>query len=56
LSAVYKAPEQLTGFEYQILSCKKAIEEGRPECPEMPHAEIIKIMELMDSIQKTWKS
>ena len=33
---------------------KKAIEEGRSECPEMPHRESIRMMELMDTIRKEW--
>ena len=32
----------------------KAIHEGKTECPEMPHAETIKIMKIMDDIRKSW--
>ena len=32
----------------------KALEEGRLECPEMPHRETIRIMEIMDKIRKSW--
>lgn len=52
--AVYYTPKQLTGFEYQVEACKKAIEKGETECPQMPHAEIIRVMKTMDSIRKTW--
>ena len=52
--ASYKVPEQISGFEYEVLSCKKAIEEGKIECPEMPHAEILRVMKLMDDIRNTW--
>lgn len=45
------APKQITGFEYQVLACKKAIEQGKIECSEIPHAEIIKIMEIMDQVR-----
>ena len=45
-------PEQITGFEYEVASCKKAIEEGRIECPEMPHSQIIQITCQMDTIRK----
>lgn len=44
-------PPQQTGYEYQIRACQKALAEGRIECPEMPHAEIIRIMEVMDEIR-----
>jgi predicted dehydrogenase len=52
--AVYYTPKQFTGFEYQVEACKKAIEKGELECPQMPHAEIVKVMKTMDSIRKTW--
>jgi predicted dehydrogenase len=52
--AIYYAPQQLTGFEYQVEACKKAIEKGETECPQMPHAEIIKVIKTMDSIRQTW--
>ena len=32
----------------------KAIQEGKLECPEMPHAETIRIMKIMDDIRKSW--
>lgn len=33
----YPVPPQISGYEYEVEACKKAIEEGRSECPEMPH-------------------
>jgi predicted dehydrogenase len=53
-TACYEAPPQITGYEYQVLSAIKAIEEGRLECPEMPHNETIRILELMDTIRASW--
>jgi predicted dehydrogenase len=47
-------PAQITGFEYQVRSCMKAIEEGVIECPEQPHGEIIRVMEIMDAIRTQW--
>ena len=32
----------------------KAIQEGKMECPEMPHAETIRIMKILDDIRKSW--
>jgi len=51
----FDVPEQITGLEYQIRSCKKAIENKEIECPEMPHEEIIRVMDIMDSLRKEWK-
>ena len=47
-------PPQITGFEYQVLACKKAIEEKKTECEDMPHSEILKIMRLMDRIRQIY--
>lgn len=52
LRACIDVPEQITGYEYEVLACKKAIEEGRTECPEMPHSQTIQIMCQMDQIRK----
>lgn len=47
-------PKQITGYEYEVLSCIKAIEEGRIECPEMPHSQTVTIMHQMDEIRAQW--
>ncbi len=47
-----KVPEQISGYEYEVLSCMKAIEDGQIECPEMPHSETIQIMCQMDRIRE----
>ncbi|MCR5627125.1 MAG: Gfo/Idh/MocA family oxidoreductase [Lachnospiraceae bacterium] len=52
LKQCIKVPEQITGFEYEVLSCKRAIEEGRIECPEMPHSQTIQITCQMDRIRE----
>ncbi len=49
--AYYKRPSQKTGYEYEILACVKGISEGWLECPEMPHSETLKIMNMMDFIR-----
>ena len=54
LIARYQVPEQINGYEYEVLACKKAIEQGKIECEEMPHAETLRVMELMDSIRADW--
>ena len=52
--AVYLPPEQITGYEYEVEACAKAIANGALECPEMPHEETIKVLEIMDEIRKSW--
>lgn len=53
-AASYPIPEQITGYEYEVEACVRAIENGDLECPEMPHAETIRVMEIMDGIRKDW--
>jgi predicted dehydrogenase len=44
--------EDVNGYEYELYACKKALEEGELECPEIPHSDIIKVMELLDEIRR----
>lgn len=52
---VIDMPDQLTGYEYQVRACMDAIREGRVECPEMPHDEILFVMTLMDTLRTRWQ-
>ncbi len=45
-------PKQITGYEYEVLACKKALEDGLTECREMPHSETLTIMKQMDEIRR----
>lgn len=47
-------PQLVNGYEYEVLACKKAIEEGKSECAQMPHAETLLIMEQMDGLRREW--
>lgn len=47
-------PAQITGYEYEVRASLQALEEGRLECPQMPHEEIIRVMEMMDTMRKEW--
>lgn len=54
VTARYDQPKQISGYEYEVRACKKAIEEGMCECPDMPHSETIRIMEQMDAVHEKW--
>lgn len=54
LLGTYPVTYMVNGYEYELLACKRAIEEGRYECEEMPHAETIRVMELLDSLRAAW--
>ncbi len=45
------APEQLTGFEYEVEEAAKAIKNGEIQCSSMSHEKILYMMNLMDSIR-----
>ncbi len=47
-------PKQITGYEYQFVACRDAIEAGLIEPPQMPLDETLYIMELMDGLRKEW--
>lgn len=47
-------PEQITGFEDEVRASMAAIREGKIECEQMPHSEILRMMEQMDSLREAW--
>ena len=49
-----RVPQQITGYEYQFLACRKALMEQRSEPREMPHEETLYIMQLMDELRQKW--
>ena len=49
-----QVPEQISGYEYEVLACMEALEQGKLECPQMPHGETLRLMQLLDIIRKQW--
>ena len=47
-------PQQITGFEYQFQACADAISADQLEPVQMPHAETLYIMHLMDRLRTEW--
>lgn len=54
LLASYETPQQINGFEYELEACIQTIQSGGLECPQMPHAETVKVLELTDSLRARW--
>lgn len=52
--ADYPIPAQINGYEYEVLACKKALENGWTECPEMPLSETLRVMKILDEIRRQW--
>lgn len=51
---IAKPADMVTGYEYQVMECRRCIEAGLNESPLMPHAETISIMQQMDNLRKQW--
>ncbi len=49
--AFYKRPKQKTGYEYEVEAAVRAIRAGKIECEEMPHAQTLSIMHMLDFIR-----
>jgi len=54
LVETYKPFKFITGFEHQVEACRHALAEGAIELKQMPHSEIIKVMQIMDEIRAQW--
>ena len=55
VTAHYDVPAQLTGYEYEVAAAAQAVLDERTECAEMPHADTMRIMKLMDSLRADWE-
>jgi len=49
-----RVPKQITGYEYQFLACKQALEEGLIETHYMPLDETLEVMKIMDGLRRKW--
>lgn len=47
-------PEQISGYEYQIIESMEAIAKGNTESDSMPLADSIYVMEMMDALREQW--
>ncbi|MBO7589663.1 MAG: Gfo/Idh/MocA family oxidoreductase [Bacteroidaceae bacterium] len=53
-TVIEKPATQITGYEYQVLACRDAMQKGLLESPYMPHQETLDIMKVMDSLRRKW--
>ena len=51
---IYQCPVEISGYEYEVRSCARAIAAGKTECTEMPHSETLYMMGLMDRLREAW--
>lgn len=50
----FRAPEQISGYEYQVEASCRAIQNGLLECPDMPHSETLLMMQWMENLLQEW--
>ncbi len=50
----YQTPSQITGFEYEAEASLRAVAQHKTERSEMPHGEILRVMEIMDGLRADW--
>lgn len=51
---VIDRPAQINGFEYELESAVRAVENGKTESEEMPHKETLKMLGIMDRLREMW--
>lgn len=44
----------VNGFEYELIACRDALRNKQMEITDMPHAEILEVMRIMDKLRKEW--
>lgn len=54
VESVSRPADMITGYEYQVMECRRCLEQNLLESPYMPHAETISVMEQMDALRKEW--
>jgi predicted dehydrogenase len=50
----HKVPQQISGYEYEFQEAVRRIREGKTEAESMPMETTVQVMEIMDSLRKTW--
>lgn len=48
-------PENITRYEYEILACPNAVNNNKLECDEMPHEDILRVINIMNTLRRSWK-
>ena len=54
LVRVEPIPQQVTGYEYELLSCLEALITGALVCIDMPHQKTIEVLKLTDTLRQLW--
>ena len=54
LLAHYDVPEQINGYEYEFIESVECVSAGKIESDSMPMDDSVFMMEIMDSLRKSW--
>lgn len=47
-------PPQISGYEYEVRECIRAVREGKNECPSMSLSDSVRVMEVLDALRRQW--
>lgn len=47
-------PEQINGYEYEILETIECMRKGEKECPSMKHEDTLEVLRIMDEFRSEW--
>lgn len=51
---IYDFSQQITGFEYQVMSCCNAIKNSKTECEDAPHRITLRVNQAIDALLHSW--
>ncbi len=54
LAKTIPMPEQINGYEYEILEAIACIQKGETQCPSMPHEDTLEVLRMMDGLRREW--
>ena len=49
-----EVPDQISGYEYEVLECMEAVRAGEKESTSMPLDDSIEVMRIMDQLRGQW--
>ncbi len=54
VETISRPADMVTGYEYQVMECRRCLESKELESPLMPHKETLSIMRQMDALRHEW--
>lgn len=52
--AEYQRPPQISGYEYEVEACRRALQKGATACEEISPEDTLYVMHIMDTLRQQW--